>query len=185
MAHDSKNSLNREVGNYSFRFFGPRVRINAACRQAHPALPAANYRPNNSVAVLRLHAVWNASPQVFTGLAVFRMSDRRRDKRWDVCLDAVWDSRSGNFPARVTDLSEGGCYIDSLNQPNVGEVLNLKLQLPNGDWLELTGEVAHQTPPLGFGLRFVELSEEQLKNLQLLIAHLQGSKDHASAILSY
>ena len=111
--------------------------------------------------------------------------DRRRDKRWDVCLDAVWDSRSGNFTARATDLSEGGCYIDSLNQPNVGEVLNLKLQLPNGDWLELTGEVAHQTPPLGFGLRFVELSEEQLKNLQLLIAHLQGSKDHASAILSY
>ena len=111
--------------------------------------------------------------------------DRRRDKRWDVCLDAVWDSRSGNFTARATDLSEGGCYIDSLNQPSVGEFLNLKLQLPNGDWLELTGEVAHQTPPLGFGLRFVELSEEQLKNLQLLILHLQRSNDHASAILSY
>jgi len=111
--------------------------------------------------------------------------DRRRDKRWDVCLDAVWDSRSGNFNARATDLSEGGCYIDSLNQPNVGEVLNLKLQLPNGDWLELTGEVAHQTPPLGFGLRFVELSEEQLKKLNTLIEHLQRSRDHASAILSY
>jgi len=108
--------------------------------------------------------------------------DRRREKRWDVCLDAVWD---GNVTARVTDLSEGGCYIDSLNQPNVGEFLNLKLQLPNGDWLELTGEVAHQTPPLGFGLRFVKLSAEQLKNLRLLILHLQRSNDHASAILSY
>ena len=111
--------------------------------------------------------------------------DRRRDKRWDVCLDAVWDSRSGNFTARVTDLSEGGCYIDSLNQPNVGDVLNLKLQLSNGDTLELTGEVAHQTPPLGFGLRFVELSEEQLKNLRLLIAHLNSTDDPVSAIMSY
>ena len=140
----------------------------------------------NSVAVLRLLAWWNASPQVFTGwLHRMRDDDRRRDKRWDVCLDAVWDSRSGNFTARATDLSEGGCYIDSLNQPNVGEVLNLKLQLPNGDWLELTGEVAHQTPPLGFGLRFVEVSEEQLKNLRSLIAHLQRTHESISAIMSY
>ena len=112
-------------------------------------------------------------------------SDRRRDKRWDVCLDAVWDSRSGNFAARATDLSEGGCYIDSLNQPNVGEVLNLKLQLPNGDWLELTGEVAHQMPPLGFGLRFVEVSAEQLKKLNSLIDHLKRTHDSVSAIMSY
>ena len=112
-------------------------------------------------------------------------SDRRREKRWDVCLDAVWDSRSGNFTARVTDLSEGGCYIDSLNQPNVGEFLNLKLQLPNGDWFELTGEVAHQTPPLGFGLRFVELSEEQLKKLNSLIDHLKRTHDSVPAIMSY
>ncbi len=114
-----------------------------------------------------------------------RDDDRRRDKRWDVCLDAVWDSRSGNFTARATDLSEGGCYIDSLNQPNVGEHLNLKLQLPNGDWLELTGEVAHQTPPLGFGLRFVDLSEEQLKKLNSLIDHLKRTHDSVSAIMSY
>ena len=114
-----------------------------------------------------------------------RDDDRRRDKRWDVCLDAVWDSRSGNFTARVTDLSEGGCYIDSLNQPNVGEFLNLKLQQPNGDWLELTGEVAHQTPPLGFGLRFVDLSEEQLKKLNSLIDHLKRTHDSVSAIMSY
>lgn len=107
--------------------------------------------------------------------------DRRRDKRWDVCLDAVWDGST----ARVTDLSEGGCYIDSLNQPNVGDILNLKLQLPNGAWLELTGEVAHQTPPLGFGLRFVELTDVQLINLRSLIAHLNRTNDPVSAIMSY
>jgi hypothetical protein len=111
--------------------------------------------------------------------------DRRRGKRWDVCLDAVWDSRSGNFTARITDLSEGGCYIDSLNQPNVGDVLNLKLQLPNGDWLELTTEVAHQTPPLGFGLRFVELTDMQIKNLRSLIAHLNRTHESFSASMSY
>ena len=113
------------------------------------------------------------------------MSDRRREKRWDVCLDAVWDGKSGNCTARVTDLSEGGCYVDSLSHPNVGDILNLKLQLPNGDWLELTGQVAHQAPPLGFGLRFVELTDQQLKNLRSVIAHLNRTHDPVSAIMSY
>jgi hypothetical protein len=98
------------------------------------------------------------------------MSERRNEKRLEVCLDAVWDGNSGNHPARVTDLSEGGCYIDSLGESQVGEVLNLKLQLQNGDWLELLGEVAHQMPPMGFGVRFVDLTSEQLEKLRAVLA---------------
>ncbi len=74
-----------------------------------------------------------------------KMSDRRREERLEVCLDAVWDGKSGNYDARVTDLSEGGCYVDTLGEAHVGEILSFKLQLPGGEWLELTGEVAHQT----------------------------------------
>ena len=96
------------------------------------------------------------------------MSDRRTEKRWDVCLDAVWYGKSGNYQARVTDLSEGGCYVDSLGEAQVGEVIAFKLQLPEGEWLELTGEVAHQTPPLGFGLRFIYLTDEQHEKLHSL-----------------
>ena len=44
---------------------------------------------------------------------------------------------------------------------------------PDGEWLALTGEVAHQTPPLGFGLRFVNLSDEQREKLRSLLDHLQ------------
>jgi Tfp pilus assembly protein PilZ len=101
------------------------------------------------------------------------MSDRRSEKRWDVCLDAVWDGKSGNYTARVTDLSEGGCYVDTMGGAQVGEVIVFKLQMPDGGWLELSGEVAHQTPPLGFGLRFVDLTDEQQEKLQSLLDHLQ------------
>ena len=101
------------------------------------------------------------------------MSDRRNEKRWDVCLDAAWDGKSGNHHARVTDLSEGGCYVDSLGEAQVGELIVFKLQLPDSEWLELTGEVAHQTPPLGFGLKFINLSDEQRERLRSLIDHLQ------------
>jgi|ERR1700752_598202 len=113
------------------------------------------------------------------------MSERRREKRWDVCLDAVWDGKSGNYGARVTDLSEGGCYIDSICIAHVGEILELRLKLPNGNWLQLTGEVAHQTPPLGFGLRFVDNTDEQREILRLLIAHLNRTHDPLPAIMSH
>lgn len=127
--------------------------MNAASRCAHPA---AGLTPITRIAVVD-------SP----------MSDRRSEKRWDVCLDAVWEGKSGNYQARVTDLSEGGCYVDTMGEAQVGEVLSFKLQLPNGEWLELSGEVAHQRPPLGFGLRFVTLSDEQSEKLHSLLDHLQ------------
>jgi PilZ domain len=101
------------------------------------------------------------------------MSDRRSEKRWDVCLDAVWDGKSGNYVARVTDLSEGGCYVDSLGEAQIGEVIAFRLQMPDGEWLELKGEVAHQSPPLGFGLQFVTLSDEQYEKLRSLLDRLQ------------
>jgi Tfp pilus assembly protein PilZ len=100
------------------------------------------------------------------------MDERRSRKRWDVSLDAVWDGKSGNYTARITDLSDGGCYMDSLSEVTIGELLTLKLSLPSGEWLEVTGEVAHHTPPVGFGVRFVNLSAEQLETLRAFIAHL-------------
>jgi hypothetical protein len=103
------------------------------------------------------------------------MNNRRRDDRLEVCLDAAWDGKSGNYTARVTDLSEGGCYLDTLGEANVGEILSFKVQAPTGEWLELTGEVAHETPPLGFGVRFVSLSDEQLENLRSLIARFTSA----------
>lgn len=90
----------------------------------------------------------------------------------EVCLDAVWDGKSGNYDARVTDLSEGGCYLDTMGEAISGEIVSFKLQLPGADWLELSGEVAHQCPPMGFGLRFVNLTDEQLEKLRSVISNI-------------
>ena len=98
------------------------------------------------------------------------MSDRRTEQRRDVCLDAVWNGKSGNYTARVTDLSEGGCYVDTMGAAQVNEVITFRLQLPDGEWLELSGEVAHQTPPLGFGLRFINLTDQQHERLRSLLS---------------
>ena len=95
-------------------------------------------------------------------------SERRNEERREVCLDAICEGESGNYNARVTDLSEGGCYIDTLSEACVGEVLNFKLRLPADEWLCLTGEVAHQAPPMGFGVRFINLTDTQREKLRSL-----------------
>ena len=61
------------------------------------------------------------------------MSERRREERLEVCLDAVWDGKRGNYIAHVTDLSEGGCYVDTLGDAQVGEILSFKIQTPTGE----------------------------------------------------
>ena len=118
-------------------------------------------------------------------MTVSNQDERRTEKRWEVCLEAIWEGESGRYNVRVTDLSEGGCYIDTLSQASVGEVVNFKVLLPGDEWLYLKGEVAHRTPPLGFGVRFVELTESDLARLRTLISDLQRPHDRVTAILSF
>ena len=100
----------------------------------------------------------------------------------DVSLDAVWDGH-GNRPARITDLSEGGCFVDTSGEALIGERLTFRVELPGGNRLELTGEVAHYMRPVGFGLRFVELSDEQREQLLSFLDYLKGPHDPVAATL--
>jgi Tfp pilus assembly protein PilZ len=110
------------------------------------------------------------------------MSERRTEQRMDVSLEAVWDGH-GNRPARITDLSEGGCYVDTTGESCIGERLTFRVQLPDGAWLQLTGEVAHYHVPVGFGLRFTDLTDEQREQLRAFIEHLKGPHDEVTAVL--
>jgi PilZ domain-containing protein len=97
------------------------------------------------------------------------MHDRREKPRLQVSLDAMWDSSTEAHSARVTDLSEGGCYLDSVGEVRQGEIVGFRVLLPDGDWLYLEGEVRHHTAGVGFGVQFVELNEEQTENLTRLL----------------
>src|SRR2546427_4622895 len=97
------------------------------------------------------------------------MIEQRAKPRINICLEAYWDGRSGNYSARTTDLSEDGCYIDSLGDVTVGEILGFEIQLPAGEWLYLEGEVMHAKPSLGFGIRFIDLDPEQVEKIRGVI----------------
>lgn len=81
-------------------------------------------------------------------------------------LHASWDRE---HPARVTNLSEGGCYLDTVGEVMRGEIVGFRVLLPDGEFLYLEGEVRHYTPGTGFGVQFLELNEEQQRNLERLL----------------
>ena len=96
------------------------------------------------------------------------MDDRRSKPRLSVRLDAMWDSSTQAHSARITDLSEGGCYLDSVGEVRRGEIVGFRVLLPDDDWLYLEGEVRHHNAN-GFGVQFTELNEEQTEKLQWLL----------------
>lgn len=97
------------------------------------------------------------------------MEDRREEERKNVSLEVRWEGGSGRHPARVSDLSLGGCYLDTLGQAEVGEVISVEIKMPSGEWLSLRGSVAFYHPGLGFSLCFTFLTDEEQYQLTQLI----------------
>jgi hypothetical protein len=110
------------------------------------------------------------------------MDDRRSKPRLSVSLDAVWDGDTGKHSARVTDLSEGGCYLDAVGEVRTGEIVAFRVLLPDDDWLYLEGEVKHHRHGFGFGVQFVDLNEEQTEKLMFLLRLAEESDPLSFAI---
>jgi hypothetical protein len=113
------------------------------------------------------------------------MDDRRAKPRLSVSLNAVWDGTEGKHAARITDLSEGGCYIDTVGEVMSGEIVCFRVLLADGDWLYLEGEVKHHRHKLGFGVQFVDLNEEQLDKLRWLLRLAKEAGTQAPAIQAH
>ena len=73
------------------------------------------------------------------------MDDRRTKQRLEVRLNAMWDSSTEAHSAQITNLSEGGCYLDSVGEVRRGEIVGFRVLLPDDDWLYLEGEVRHHS----------------------------------------
>jgi PilZ domain len=110
------------------------------------------------------------------------MDDRRSKPRLSVHLDAVWHGGEERHSARITDLSEDGCYLDTVGEVMAGEIVAFRVLLPDDDWLYLEGEVRHHRHGLGFGVQFVDLNEEQSEKLLVLLQIAREAGPEAPAI---
>jgi len=90
----------------------------------------------------------------------------------NVSLDVVWQGGAGKYDARMGEISLDGCFIESKGQEIIGETINFKVRLPTGIWVTLEGTVSAQEYPIGFEVRFTDLTTENRKLiLEVVAAH--------------
>lgn len=92
----------------------------------------------------------------------------RKLERINVSLDIILEWASGRRQARVSDISLGGCFIDSIANLREGDAVAFQLQVSETEWLPLAGEVVYAMPGFGFGIRFAPLTDQQ----KILLEHL-------------
>jgi hypothetical protein len=96
-------------------------------------------------------------------------NNNRKNERTAVALETVLEWSSGKRETRISDLSLGGCFVDSTFSPHVNDVVILKVQVLPGEWLKLSGEVVYVYPGIGFGVRFTLISDEERLLLEKII----------------
>ena len=95
--------------------------------------------------------------------------ERRTNERKRILLEARWESLSSRHEARVDDVSLGGCFVNTYVQVDLGEYINLEIQLPSGEWLPVRGQVVSHQPGVGFGMAFTSLIAKKAAVLKELL----------------
>ena len=93
-------------------------------------------------------------------------NERRENPRFKIRVPIELHTEESTSPIRgaTTDLSLGGCYIDTFFPFPVGTSLELKMQLE--DTLLVLGAVVTCDPQVGNGIKFTRMLPEDMDALQ-------------------
>ena len=91
-------------------------------------------------------------------------AERRRHERLSVYLNVRWEGMLGRYEGMLSDISAGGCFILSDETVVIKELLRLEIQLHTGEWVKVWGEVTNCFPPVGFGVMYTEVDDEDGEN---------------------
>lgn len=87
--------------------------------------------------------------------------DRRNAKRIDVNLPTTWEGVLERQEAVITSLSLNGCFVLSGGRVQPRELVRLEIHLPEGDPVNVWGEVVDQAYEIGFAARFTSPSDDE------------------------
>lgn len=102
-------------------------------------------------------------------------SERRRHARYSFTgtLEAVEPDSDTRLQGRTTDLSEGGCYVDTLSPFPAGTCVKACLS-KEGRSFESQARVVYSVVGMGMGLRFEAMEPQQFGVLKSWLAELSG-----------
>ncbi len=93
----------------------------------------------------------------------------RGEDRVTTVVEITLDSAAGSRPTRISDLSMGGCFIESITNYRPGEHISFDLKTGGGEEIRFMGEVAYILAGFGFGLKFRNLASPQVSFLRRTI----------------
>lgn len=86
--------------------------------------------------------------------------ERRADRRYKVSFRVnVSREESTEVEGEVSDLSAGGCFVESDEEVREGDLVKLRFDIPGHGDLTVWGNVVFWVRDTGFGIRFSAFSQ--------------------------
>jgi PilZ domain-containing protein len=102
--------------------------------------------------------------------------NRRQHTRHFITAEAeIVEQRSRvRISGRASDLSGGGCYVDSVSCLPVGAAVYLRLSRSGAATFQCKAMITYSLPSMGMGIKFTDVAEDQATILSKWIAELSG-----------
>lgn len=100
-------------------------------------------------------------------------------------FEGAWGGAAGVSGVRIADLSEGGCFVESLSAPTEGDGVIVRLALTPSSEVTVEGHVTKVEPGLGFGVQFAELKTEQREAIREAVRNLLSGDRSVAVTLSH
>jgi hypothetical protein len=94
----------------------------------------------------------------------------RKQDRFTYLKEVILEFTSGRRTARISDISAGGCYIDTIVSVIVGDAVTIHISATDGSSMPFNGQVAYILAGNGFGVEFLDLTSEHEEFLKSLMA---------------
>jgi hypothetical protein len=108
--------------------------------------------------------------------------ERRQHERVTIYLRARWEGLFGCYEGTISDISAGGCFILSEKPTTLRELIRVEVELHDGEWIKVWGEVTNQFPGVGFGVRYSELDGEDENKFSLSLGQTKSIRAGVTAL---
>jgi hypothetical protein len=101
--------------------------------------------------------------------------ERRQHTRYPftATVEAVDTASETRIQGRTSDLSRGGCYVDTISSFPAGSTVKIRLTKENRSF-DAQAEVVYSMTGMGMGVRFTEVGPDQLSTVEKWLGELSG-----------
>ena len=101
--------------------------------------------------------------------------ERRRHSRYPftATVETVEPKSQTRIQGRTSDLSRGGCYVDTISSFPAGSIVKMRLTKEMRSF-EAQAEVVYSLAGMGMGVKFTDADPEQFWTLEKWVAELSG-----------